>query len=159
MIYMLKVSSSAAEWIGFQLLSGIGAGAGVQIPFVAVQVVLSSKDMPTGNAIAIFFNSLGGAISISMAQNIFSNGLYKQIPQNAPTIPVDVIVAAGAAHLREAVDMIDPTALPGVLVAYMKAINESFVIAIAVGALATIFSCFVEWKSVKGKKIVQGGAA
>ncbi|TVY88550.1 Efflux pump, partial [Lachnellula willkommii] len=70
-IYLLNVHSSAGEWIGYQLLCGLGAGAGVQIPFIAVQVVLSETDMPTGNAIAIFFNSLGGAVSISVAENVF----------------------------------------------------------------------------------------
>jgi Na+/melibiose symporter-like transporter len=30
MIYTLQVPSSAAKWIGYQLLSGFGAGAGVQ---------------------------------------------------------------------------------------------------------------------------------
>jgi hypothetical protein len=65
MIYTLKVNSSAGMWIGYQILAGAGAGACVQIPFIAVQVVLNKKDMPSGNAVAIFFNSLGGAFSIS----------------------------------------------------------------------------------------------
>lgn len=30
MIYTLQISSGAAKWIGFQLLSGLGAGGGVQ---------------------------------------------------------------------------------------------------------------------------------
>ena len=49
MLYMLQVGSGAGRWIGYQILTGIGAGAGVQIPFIAVQVVLSAKDMPTGS--------------------------------------------------------------------------------------------------------------
>jgi len=51
----LQVDSSAGKWIGYQILTGIGAGAGVQIPFIAVQVVLSAKDMPTGSTQAIFY--------------------------------------------------------------------------------------------------------
>lgn len=43
--------------------------------------------------------------------------------------------------------------LPGVLKAYVAALTQAYVIAIACGALATIFACFVEWKNVKGKKI------
>lgn len=50
LLYSLQVSSYAGKWIGYQLLTGIGAGASVQIPFIAVQVVLSAKDMPTGSA-------------------------------------------------------------------------------------------------------------
>ena len=46
----LKVDSSIGTWIGYQILAGAGAGACVQIPFIAVQVVLEEKDMPIGNA-------------------------------------------------------------------------------------------------------------
>ena len=41
----------------------------------------------------------------------------------------------------------------------MLALNQAFVISIAVGGIATCAACFVEWKSVKGKKISPGGAA
>ncbi len=51
----LQVDSSAAKWIGYQILTGIGAGAGIQIPFIAVQVVLSAKDMPTGSTQTLLF--------------------------------------------------------------------------------------------------------
>ena len=49
MLYTLQVDSGPAMWIGYQILTGIGAGASVQIPFISVQVVLSAKDMPTGS--------------------------------------------------------------------------------------------------------------
>ncbi|KAE9377137.1 MFS general substrate transporter [Stipitochalara longipes BDJ] len=150
MIYTLQVPDGAAKWIGYQLLSGFGAGGGVQIPFIAVQVVLSAKDMPTGNAMAIFFNSLGGAIAISIAQNIFSNGLKSNLPKYAPDVSPEVVINAGAAYLRK---VITPAQLPGVLLAYMDGLKQAFIISIACGAIATICACFVEWKSVKGKKI------
>ena len=55
MLYTLRVGSGAGHWIGYQILTGVGAGAGVQIPFIAVQVVLSAKDMPTGSESSPFF--------------------------------------------------------------------------------------------------------
>ena len=58
MLYTLKVDSTIGVWIGYQILAGVGAGACVQIPFIAVQVVLEEKDMPIGNAVAIFFVSI-----------------------------------------------------------------------------------------------------
>jgi hypothetical protein len=78
---MLKVNSPAGRWIGYQILAGFGSGGAIQLPFIATQVVLQAKDMPTGNSLAIFFNSLGGAIAISIAQNIFSNTLVKELPK------------------------------------------------------------------------------
>jgi len=63
MLYTLKVNSGAGKWLGYQILAGAGAGAGVQIPFIAVQVVLSDKDMPTGstftlNTLSNLFNAV-----------------------------------------------------------------------------------------------------
>lgn len=107
--------------------------------------------MPTGNAIAIFFNSLGGAIAISIAQNIFSNGLASNLALKAPTVDPAVVISAGATYLRGAVS---EAQLPGVLEAYMVALKQAFVISIAVGGIAMVCACFVEWKNVKGKKIV-----
>lgn len=155
MLYTLSVSTSAAGWIGYQLIAGFGAGAGVQVPFIAVQVVLNSRDMPTGNALAIFFNSLGGAVSISVAQNIFSNDLTKYVPKYAPGVSVSTVVNAGSSNLRSAVTA---EQLPGVLLAYCKALDQAYIIPIAFGSVAVICGCFVEWKSVKGKKLMAGGA-
>ncbi|EXJ81980.1 hypothetical protein A1O1_08047 [Capronia coronata CBS 617.96] len=156
LLYTLKVDSSTGTWIGYQILTGAGAGACVQVPFIAVQVVLGKKDMPVGNAVAIFFNSLGGAISISIAQNIFSNGLVKQIPKYTDGVDPQVIIAAGATHIRE---VTPPSQLAGVLYAYNIAVTNSYILAIACAVLAFLFSLGFEWKSVKGKKLEMGGAA
>lgn len=128
----------------------------MQIPFIAVQVVLDEKDMPIGNAVAIFFNTLGGAISISIAQNIFSNTLLKQLPLDAPGVNPLKVVNAGATHIRE---VVAKAQLPGVLTAFDKAITTAFILPIAVAGLAFLSSLLMEWRSVKGKKIgVPGGA-
>ncbi|KAI9051065.1 hypothetical protein LZ554_005173 [Drepanopeziza brunnea f. sp. 'monogermtubi'] len=155
MVYTLQVNSSVGKWVGYQLLAGFGAGSGVQIPFIAVQVVLSPKDMPTGNAIAIFFNSLGGAIAISIAQNIFSNGLKTNLPIYAPSVDPATVVRAGATYLK---NVVTADELPGVLHAYMIALQQAYVIPIVAGGIATVCACGVEWKNVKGKKIVPAAA-
>lgn len=156
LLYTLKVDSSTGTWIGYQILSGFGAGACVQIPFIAVQVVLSKKDMPIGNAVAIFFNSLGGAVSISIAQNIFSNTLVQQIPKHTTGIDPSVIVAAGAAHVKE----VTPSdQLAGVLESYNLAVTTAFILSIACSGIAFVLSLGFEWKSVKGKKLEMGGGA
>lgn len=156
LIYTFQVDTDTGKWVGYQLLAGLGAGAGVQIPFVAIQVVLSSKDMPTGNSLAIFFNSLGGAISISIAQNIFQNGLYKNVPKSAPNVSAEAVIKAGATYLRQ---LIPPADLPGVLQAYMASLDQAFVLSIVCGGLAAVFACFVENKSVKGHNLIPGGSA
>ncbi|KAH8727631.1 major facilitator superfamily domain-containing protein [Phaeosphaeriaceae sp. PMI808] len=156
MLYTLKVNSPAGQWIGYQILAGVGAGAGVQIPFIAVQVVASQKDMPTANACVLFFNSLGGALSISIAQNIFVNTLGKEIPKYAPGFDAKIIAAVGATNLRK---VVPAELLPGVLEGYNRSIITAFILAVATGSIAFFFSLGMEQKSVKGKKIEMGGAA
>ena len=173
LIYTLDVPAYAGKWVGYQLLAGLGAGAGIQIPFVAVQTVLNSKDMPTGSqfpclfpslclrfiwlksltdAIAIFFNSLGGAFSISIAQNIFSNKLAEEIPKQTTGLSAQEIISAGATFVRE----ITPAdQLQGVLRAYNIALTNAFILPIAVGGLALIASLFVSattWSSLSISK-------
>jgi hypothetical protein len=143
-------------WIGYQILAGIGAGACVQIPFTAIQAVLSKKDMPTGNAIIIFFNSLGSAMSIPIAQNIFSNTLIKEIPKCTTGIDPAKIIAAGATHIRE---VTPKNQLAGVLTAYNTAVTRSFIVSIACAGLAFLCSLLFEWKSIKEKRSEVGCAA
>ena len=173
LLHTLQVGSGTGVWIGYQILTGIGAGASVQIPFIAVQVVLDVKDMPTGSeymnlsfnllyllfadALAVFFNSLGGALSVSIAQNIFSNTLIQEIPKRTHGINPATIIGAGATHVR---DVTPPDQLAGVLEAYNLAIDRAFILPIAVGGIAFVCSLFMEMKSVKGKKLIgaAGGA-
>ncbi|RMZ91346.1 hypothetical protein DV736_g1425, partial [Chaetothyriales sp. CBS 134916] len=156
LLYTLKVNSGAGKWIGYQIIAGTGAGMCVQVPFIAVQVVLNKRDMPTGNAVAIFFNTLGGAFSVSIAQNIFSNTLVKQIPLYTHGVNPTTIIAAGATHIR---DVTPPSQLPGVLIAYNIAVTGVFILSIACAGIATCLSALFEWKTVKGKKLDIGGGA
>lgn len=155
-LYSLQVDDGPAKWIGYQLLPGIGAGACIQIPFISVQVVLNSKDMPVGNALTIFFNSLGGALSISIAQNLFSNTLLQKLQEQIPGILPLEIIAAGATHVREATP---PQYLDIVLGAYNSAVTKAFILPIAVSCLAFFCSLTYEWKTIKGKNLLTGGAA
>jgi hypothetical protein len=132
MLYTLKVNSTASQWI----------------------VVTSTKDMPTANALVMFFNSLGGAVAISIAQNIFINSLAKEIPKYAPEVDPSVVINAGATYVRQAVPN---EYLQGVLEAYTRAITSAMALSIATACVAALVSFGMEWKSIKGKKIIPGG--
>lgn len=92
------------------------------------------------DALAIFFNTLGGALSVSIAQNIFSNTLAQQIPRHTTGVDPALIISAGATHVREASP---PGQLAGVLLAYNEAVTKALILPIAVGGIAFICSLFV----------------
>ncbi|KAI0131962.1 major facilitator superfamily domain-containing protein [Xylariales sp. AK1849] len=150
LLYTLRIDTPASGWIGYQVLAGFGVGISAQLPLIAIQTVIEVEDYPTGNAIYIFFQNLGGSITISVAQTILQNSLYSEIPQKAPGISAQDVITVGATNLRT---HFPETVLPGILQAYMVAINNAFALPIGVAALTFICAFFVEWKSVKGKKL------
>lgn len=53
MFLTLTQDSSVAQLIASQVVSGIGFGAATQIPFIAVQVVLSKEDIASGSKLPL----------------------------------------------------------------------------------------------------------
>ncbi|THW29062.1 MFS transporter [Aureobasidium pullulans] len=146
----LKVDTGHAEWIGYQALFGIGVGMGMQQILIAVQTVLPAADIPTGTAIVMFFQTLGGALFISVGQNVFTNKLVSGLKAAVPDLDPAIVLSTGATELKSA---IGEQYRDGVLQAYNDALTNSYYVAVALATLSIIGSAAVEWKSVKGKKI------
>jgi glucan phosphoethanolaminetransferase (alkaline phosphatase superfamily) len=146
----LETDSNHSKWIGYQALFGIGLGLGMQQPMIVTQTALKVEDVPSGTAIVLFAQTLGGAIFISVGQNVFQNQLLRNLAEYAPDQNPAKIISAGATMLRSVVTGED---LHNVLTAYNAAVTQTFYVSVAVGALSLIGPIFVEWISVKGKKI------
>nr|OQO31191.1 hypothetical protein B0A51_01570 [Rachicladosporium sp. CCFEE 5018] len=79
LIYTLGVDSTAAAWVGSQILTGIGLGMCFQTPVMAAQALAPQEDLATASAIMIFFQTMGGAIFVSAAQSRFSNSIMSSV--------------------------------------------------------------------------------
>jgi EmrB/QacA subfamily drug resistance transporter len=145
-----KVNTGHTEWIGYQALFGIGVGLGMQQILIAVQTALPAADIPTGTAIVMFFQTLGGALFISVGQNVFTNKLVSGLKAAVPDLDPAIVLRTGATELRSA---IGEQYRAGVLRAYNDALTNSYYVAVALATLSIVGSLAVEWKSVKGKKI------
>lgn len=147
LMYTLQLNSPQRTWVGFQVLAGAGAGTGFQMPLLAVQCSVAETDVPVGNAMVGFFMTLGSSISVSVAQNIFSNSLGRGLAA-IPGLNPQQIIDAGATGVRH---VTPPSMLMSVLRAYNDSIMEVFVFSIAAGGSAFLCSLFVGWKSVKSR--------
>ena len=145
-----KVSTGHSMWIGYQALYGFGVGAGMQQALIAAQTVCTLEDVPTATAIVNFALTLGGALFVSVGQNIFTNRLLTNLAATVPNLNTEVVLKVGATSLRNAVD---PGDLSGVLSAYNDALDQTFYVSLAMACLSIIGSAGMEWKSVKGKKL------
>lgn len=155
----LEVDSGHAKWIGYQVLYGMGVGAGMQQPLIAVQAGLPDVDVPVGTAMIMFSQMLGGALFISVAQNVFTNKLRENIVALVPSIDPAIIINTGATQLKSAINNIDSGLLPAVLTAYNKSLTSTFYVTVATGALSIFGAVLMPWLSVKGVKPTASSAA
>ncbi|CAK7204767.1 hypothetical protein SEUCBS139899_007527 [Sporothrix eucalyptigena] len=144
-----------SKWIGYQVIAGAGVGLGMQQPLMAVQTVLDIKDVPTGTSVIVFLQTLGGALFVSICQNIFSNKLTENIHKLVPSLDPEVVLAAGATGYQKVIPAAD---LTNVTLAYSEALTQTFVVSAALAAMTIIGSAAIEWKSMKGKNIEVGMA-
>ena len=147
-LHMLYVQTSGARWIGYQILTGVGFGMGFQIPYTAVQVVLSPEDLPTGNALIVFFQTLGGGLAVSIAQNVFISSLVKEL-SDVPQIHPATLIAQGVSMIHSETP---PELLPAVLEAFNLALSKAFILPIVGAGLAFLCSLAMEWRTVQKDK-------
>ena len=151
-----ELDTGPAKWIGYQIFVGAGVGLMMQVPLIAAQTVLKIEDVPTGTAIMVFTQSLGGALFISVGQNIFNNELLKGLVAAIPDINPASVLQMGATSITQS---FPPDKLPAVLSSYNEALIRTYYAALAMAILGTFLATGLEWVSVKGKKIEMGGGA
>jgi hypothetical protein len=99
-----QVDTSMAIWIGYQVLFGFGLGLGTMQPNLAAQTVLDPKDVQTGIALVFLHQFLGGAIFVSVGQNVLSSSLISGLKMALNgSISPSTIVHTGATELRNIV--------------------------------------------------------
>ncbi|KAL6361719.1 hypothetical protein LRP88_05194 [Fusarium phalaenopsidis] len=150
MLTTLDVDSPLKEWFGYQVIAGLGIGAGFQIGVLIVQTVLPQEWVPVGTACVQFFQAFGGALFIAVAQTVFQNGLIDTIKADNIGIDPTVFINSGASEIKEVLTKMHRLdAFDTVLEAYMKGLRDTFYISLACSACALIACLFFQWKSVK----------
>lgn len=133
-----------------QIICGAGIGVGFQGGIVVVQTVLPLVDVPVATACVSFFQTLGGALFIAVAQTLFQNGLLSGIEKYSPSLPSQLFLKSGATQIREILrELGQEDQLENVLRAYVDGLRGTFWITAAC-AIAAFFCCLgLEWRSVK----------
>jgi MFS family permease len=142
------VDVNKSMWIGFQVLFGFGIGIGMQQPSMMAQIVLPKADQPTGVALMFFGQNLGGAMFVSVAQNVFTDCLAGSL-SSIPGLELSkaAIVQMGATSIKDTVGM-QYSGL--VLNGYRDALRSTFLVGTGLVAVSMVGAVLVEWKSTKG---------
>ena len=146
----LEVNSGAGKWVGYQILTSAGLGMAVQQGVIAVQTVLRLNEVPIGIAAIVSMQSLGGAVFVSVGNNILQNRLDQAAAADRlPGIDIARVITAGATEFR---NFVPENSLPALLIVYNSALQKVFMAAIPLCGLAFVVSLGIEFKSVKQKK-------
>ncbi|OAF59497.1 hypothetical protein VC83_03936 [Pseudogymnoascus destructans] len=147
LIYTLDLHSAASQWIGYQVLAGLGVGLSIQCAIIVAQSTSAPSDVSSATAMVLFTQTIGGAFFVSAGQTAFTNILLKRAQIYVPGIDPQRILAVGAGQIREAFaeDVVE-----GVISAYMDGLRGAFAIAIACATLATLIGAGGRWVKLAG---------
>ena len=146
----IDANTPASRWIGYEILASVGIGMAIQQGFTAVQIVLPLEEVAIGTAAVVAFQSLGGAVFVSVGNTILQNSLLAASHNNElPGVDIQAVIDAGASAFRTVVSANDIPLLVGI---YNLALQKVLIAAIPMAGLAAISCCFLEWRSVKDKK-------
>jgi hypothetical protein len=151
LIYTLDIGSPSSQWIGYQVLSGLGIGIALQIPIIAAQATSAPADISSATAMLLFAQTLGGAIFVTAAQSAFTNTLVSHIAIYSPSVMPGKLLSIGATELRST---FSPEEMVGILKAYMEGLRVAYGIAIAAAGIATCFAAGNKWRNLKGANAV-----
>ncbi len=142
-------------WIGYQVIAGAGVGMAMQQRSWPCRPCSTSRTWPIGTSAVVFLQTLGGALFVSVSQNVFTTSSPPTSKSLSPGLDPRVVLATGATSIQST---IPPDMLAGVTLAYSDALTKTFLVSASLAAVTIFGAVFVEWKSVKGKKVEVGMA-
>lgn len=119
------------------------------MPIVAVQNTLPPAQTPLAISLIMFSGMLFGALLLSFSATIFTQSLRKLIPSQDPGADARAIIAAGATGFR---NILDPSEIGGILVAYAKSIDRVFYLITALSAVSFFLAFGLGFKDIREKK-------
>ncbi|KAF4994304.1 hypothetical protein FGRMN_5889 [Fusarium graminum] len=149
LITTFKVDTGFERLIVYTALSGLAYGIGFIGPQTAVQTVLPDEDVPLGLSIMLFAQSFGPAVTVPIAQVLFTNRLSTNLKGLVPGLNQTNISNSG---LLEMVANVPPSESRDVLVAIDKGLGQTWYLVVGLASTAIVGSLMTEWRSVKHKR-------
>jgi len=150
MITTLSLTSPLSEWFGYQVITGLGIGVGFQTGVLVVQNTMALEWIPVATACVQFFQSMGGAIFIAVAQSLFQNGLTTAVNRDAPGVPAQIFINSGASQVRQVLARLSMEQFTEqVLGAYLEGLRNTYYMSVALAGCGFLVSCGLSWKKIK----------
>ncbi|KAI1824145.1 MFS gliotoxin efflux transporter glia [Xylaria intraflava] len=143
LLYTLEIDTPSPKWIGYQILTGSAIAFSVQNGLNIAQAAVDAEDLPAVTANLYFFQTVGGAFTVSSGQAAFINQAINQLRTSAPGVDPARLISTGASELRT---KFTSSELPGVIVAYMHGLKAVFAVSIGFLGIAFLTTLVIPWK-------------
>ncbi|KAJ8122068.1 hypothetical protein ONZ43_g1640 [Nemania bipapillata] len=143
LLYTLEIDTPAPKWIGYQILTGSAIAFSVQNGLNIAQASVDAEDLAAVTANLYFFQTVGGAFTVSAGQAAFINQALDKLHTSAPTVDDAKLIATGASELRS---VFTSSELPGVVIAYMHGLKAVFAVAIGFIGIAFLTTFVIPWE-------------
>ncbi|KAF7516627.1 hypothetical protein G7054_g14076 [Neopestalotiopsis clavispora] len=153
-------TTTTGQWVGYQIILGIGRGAGMQMAMIAIQTGLPGYHIPVAIAFQVFCQNMLGSILLVVASTIFNQSLAVELPKHAPSVSIEAATAAGSDS--EAVRALLPDGSPeleGLLLSYSNSIDHVFILLAVCSIASFVAAFFMGWTDTRKKKGPSKGAA
>ncbi|KAK4495532.1 hypothetical protein PRZ48_013864 [Zasmidium cellare] len=139
-------TTNHSQWIGYQVIAGLGLGIGFQPAIMAAQTVLPHRDQAMGISLVQFSQLLGGSVFVAVAQNLLTTRLAAGLPSIIPNFDASSLASVGATEIRS---LAPPEALGQVVEIYMEALRQIFYMLTGLACSLTLGAAGLQWISVK----------
>lgn len=138
--------ASWAQIIAFQIIAGLGAGANIQTPLIALQTLTAARDNATATSTFGFIRGLAFSISVVIGGVVFQNGMEAQHGRLAVLLGADVAgrLSGGNAGANVAVIATLPPALREIARgAFAHALRRMWIMYTCTAAVGFLASWFI----------------
>jgi len=144
----LDVDSSLGEIVGYQFLSGFGAGFLFQTPIIAIQAMVSQDETASATATLGFIRNMATATSIVIGGVVFQNSMGQMRPNLLATgmseSLAEQMTGDSAAASIEIIKTIDDAAqLLAVKEAFAWSMRNMWILYTCMSGLGLFFSVFI----------------
>ncbi|MDA8045915.1 MAG: MDR family MFS transporter [Actinomycetota bacterium] len=136
----LAVGTSVLDYSAYMFVLGIGIGGVMQVLVIAVQNVVSYRDLGVATSGATFFRSIGGSFGTAVFGAIFSNQLTGNLRHFLSGISVPAGFNARAGASPAVLDRLPAPVHSGFVHAYAASLHTVFLWAVPISAVAFLLT-------------------
>ncbi|KAL0944844.1 MFS multidrug transporter [Colletotrichum truncatum] len=140
--------TAASAWIGYQIILGVGRGSSLQMHIIAIQANVPSSMLSVSMAMLVFSQTLACAVSLTIGELIFSEGLGRNLAKYAPSVDAETVQKAGGTGFRV---VVGGDELPGVLKAFSESISEVMCMCAAFSSMVVFLGWGMGWVDIRKK--------